>query len=81
MVVSYLNDGTVDMGSSFDLFDIASPHDSKIIDQNFLKLRNYLRTVMKKHGFNEYQEEWWHYTLKDEPCPDTYFDFLINIKK
>lgn len=77
-LVPYLDDGTVDMGSSFDLFDTASHHDSKIIDQNFLTLRNYLRAIMKKYGFNEYQEEWWHYTLKDEPFPDTYFDFPVE---
>jgi hypothetical protein len=33
---------------------------------------------MKKHGFNDYEYEWWHYTLANEPYPDTYFDFLVN---
>ncbi|MGB4044415.1 MAG: M15 family metallopeptidase, partial [Thermacetogeniaceae bacterium] len=29
-------------------------------------------------GFEVYPEEWWHYTLKDEPYPDTYFDFPVR---
>lgn len=77
-IVTYLDDGTVDMGSSFDLFDIASHHDSEVIDQKYLKLRNYLRSVMEKNGFNGYQEEWWHYTLKNEPFTDTYFNFSVE---
>lgn len=77
-IVTYLDDGTVDMGSSFDLFDIASHHDSKVIDPKYLKFRNYLRSVMEKNGFNGYQEEWWHYTLKEEPFTDTYFNFSVE---
>jgi len=76
--IPFLDDGTVDMGSSFDLFGEASHHDSNLIGSQFLIMRNYLRETMKKYGFNEYKEEWWHYTLKDEPFPDTYFDFEIN---
>ena len=77
-VVTYLDDGTVDMGTSFDLFDKASHHDSEIIDEKFLNCRNYLRSVMKQNGFNDYQKEWWHYTLKDEPFTDTYFNFSVE---
>ncbi|MCC8372318.1 MAG: M15 family metallopeptidase [Rickettsia endosymbiont of Pseudomimeciton antennatum] len=73
--ISFLDDGTVDMGSSFDLFDKASYHDSKLISPEHLEKRNYLRAIMKKHGFNEYNKEWWHYTLNNEPFPNTYFDF------
>ena len=29
-------------------------------------------------GFNDYQEEWWHYTLANEPYPDAYFDFVLE---
>jgi D-alanyl-D-alanine dipeptidase len=32
---------------------------------------------MEDSGFDRYDHEWWHYTLKDEPYPDTYFDFPI----
>jgi D-alanyl-D-alanine dipeptidase len=37
-----------------------------------------LLTLMKKHGFNPHPQEWWHFTLKNEPYPDTYFDFPVR---
>lgn len=36
-----------------------------------------LRTLMIGHGFQPHAREWWHVTLKDEPHPNTYFDFPI----
>jgi D-alanyl-D-alanine dipeptidase len=33
---------------------------------------------MEDCGFNPYSSEWWHYTLKDEPYPGTYFDFPVG---
>ena len=75
----FLDDGTVDMGSSFDLFDTASHHGSSSnMPAEYLSRRNYLRTKMLKQGFVAYEEEWWHYTLENEPFPNTYFDFDIN---
>lgn len=76
--IMYLDDGTLDMGSSFDLFDEASHHDSTLFEAQYLDRRNYLRAVMEKHGFMAYTKEWWHYTLKDEPFPSTYFDFDVG---
>ncbi len=76
--ILFLNDGTIDMGSSFDLFDEASHHDTALVKPEFLKMRDYLREIMKKNGFYEYKKEWWHYTLKDEPFPNTYFDFDVE---
>src|SRR5436190_1324136 len=67
--ILFLDDGTIDMGTSFDLLGEASHHDSNLIKLEFLKRRNYLRRIMGKNGFNEYKKEWWHYTLKDEPFP------------
>ena len=40
--------------------------------------RQYLRSITEACGFSSYECEWWHYTLKDEPYPDTYFDFPIT---
>ena len=31
-----------------------------------------LRQTMIRHGFKPFDTEWWHFTLKDEPSPDTY---------
>jgi len=39
--------------------------------------RMILQNAMVSHGFNIYECEWWHFTLKDEPFPDTYFNFPI----
>jgi len=44
-------------------------------------MRQLLRDTMKQYGFKEYADEWWHYTLADEPYPDTYFNFVVPVKK
>ncbi len=80
--IIYLDDGTVDMGSSFDLFDEASHGTSKLVAEPYQKLRTYLRTVMEKHGFKTIPEEWWHFTLKNEPYPanrdSSYHNFPVE---
>jgi D-alanyl-D-alanine dipeptidase len=40
--------------------------------------RNLLNTVMTRHGFRALPQEWWHFTLENEPFPDTYFDFPVK---
>lgn len=81
-VIDFLDDGTVDMGSSFDLFDVASHHENALIQENFKAQRAYLTKKMLDHGFKTFPEEWWHFTLKNEPYPYTedssYFDFNIE---
>lgn len=79
--IIFLDDNTIDMGSSFDLFHEASHHDSNLIELTYAEMRNFLRDTMKKYGFKEYKEEWWHYTLENEPYPDTYFDFVNRVRK
>jgi len=76
--ILFLNDGTVDMGSSFDLLGEASHHDTSLVPGECLKMRNYLRTIMKTFGFNENKKEWWHYTLQNEPFSNTYYNFQIE---
>lgn len=76
--IPFLDDNTVDMGSSFDLFHPVSHHDSPLVNTEYTKLRNQLRETMKKHGFKEYKEEWWHYTLANEVYPNQYFDFIVG---
>jgi D-alanyl-D-alanine dipeptidase len=65
------------MGGDFDLLDAISHHGAEGIPEVEARNRQYLRTVMEASGFSSYNREWWHYTLKDEPYPDTYFDFPI----
>ena len=74
----YLDDGTVDMGSSFDLFDEASWHINPFISEKYAANRKYLRNIMINNGFDDYRKEWWHYRLLDEPFPNTDFDFDIK---
>jgi D-alanyl-D-alanine dipeptidase len=40
--------------------------------------RMILRQAMLRHGFKPFDTEWWHFTLKDEPFPDTYFTFPVK---
>lgn len=74
----YLDDGTVDMGSSFDLLDPVSSTDSPLIDDQHRKMRLTFKSWMEAAGFKNYAKEWWHFTFIDEPFPDTYFDFDVK---
>ncbi|QHI73268.1 D-Ala-D-Ala dipeptidase VanX [Aminipila terrae] len=65
------------MGGHFDLMDKKSHHDAKNIKPIESENRHLLRSIMENCGFEAYENEWWHYMLKDEPYPDTYFDFPI----
>jgi D-alanyl-D-alanine dipeptidase len=66
------------MGGDHDLMDPVSHHGAAEISPVEARNREYLRSVMEASGFSSYDCEWWHYTLADEPYPDTYFDFLIT---
>ncbi len=68
----------VDMGGTFDHFGELSHPDYKDITEEQYNNRMLLREVMIKHGFKPLAEEWWHFTLADEPYPDTYFTFPVN---
>lgn len=65
------------MGGDHDLMDPVSHHGAKGIAAVEAKNRQYLCSIMQDCGFVRYDYEWWHYTLNDEPYPDTYFDFPI----
>lgn len=78
MKMYYLNDGTEDFGSSFDLFDVASHYENNLITKEQQEKRFYLKNIMDSCGFNNYKEEWWHFTLRNEPFPETYFDFSVE---
>ena len=68
----------LDMGSEFDFFGEISNHGTSLITPEQEKNRNILRDAMVNAGFDFYYGEWWHYKLKDEPYPDTYFDFPVK---
>ena len=66
------------MGGTFDYFGELSHPDYKNITKKQYDNRMILRQAMTNHGFEPLDEEWWHFTLKDEPYPDTYFTFPVN---
>ena len=80
----------VDMGGTFDWFGIESHPDcggnpetgqyrtNDTINAQQFANRMLLRNAMMRHGFKPYNCEWWHFTLKNEPYPDTYFDFPVK---
>ena len=68
----------VDMGGTFDYFGELSHPDYTNITEEQYNNRMILREAMMNHGFKPLAEEWWHFTLEDEPYPDTYFTFTVN---
>ena len=66
------------MGGGHDLMDAISHHGADGIGAIETRNRQRLCTIMEDSGFVRYDSEWWHYTLRDEPFPDTYFDFPIT---
>ena len=70
----------VDMGGTFDYFGKLSHPDYTNIKKSQYNNRMILRNAMLKHGFKAISAEWWHFTLKDEPYPDTYFTFPVAVK-
>nr|WP_246441599.1 M15 family metallopeptidase [Xanthobacter tagetidis] len=68
----------VDMGTPFDLFSPRSWPESDAVTAAQKASRQRLADLMTRHGFVPFAKEWWHFTLKDEPFPTTYFDFPIR---
>lgn len=68
----------IDMGGYFDLLDIRSNYDTDKITGEQHDNREYLKDIMDEAGFDSIRTEWWHFQLRDEPYPDTYFDFDIE---
>ncbi|MBO4361790.1 MAG: M15 family metallopeptidase [Paludibacteraceae bacterium] len=68
----------LDMGSPFDWFGTESHPDYTALTPEQIANRHILWDAMLRHGFKMIDSEWWHFTLIDEPYPDTYFDFPIR---
>ena len=71
-------DNSLDMGTGYDCFDPRSHTDNIVVGAEVLQRRHLLREIMEAAGFTNYDQEWWHYTLNDEPFPDQYFDFPVR---
>lgn len=66
------------MGTRFDFMDELSHAYSDKVSPEAQKNRELLRHAMEKGGFQAYEPEWWHFTLQNEPFPNTYFDFPVG---
>ena len=68
----------LDMGGPFDYFGELSHPDYTGITEEQYENRMLLRDGLTRHGFRPLAEEWWHFTLENEPYPDTYFTFPVR---
>ncbi len=68
----------LDMGGPFDFFGEVSHPDYRGVTDEQYENRMILQGAMTRNGFVPIDCEWWHFTLADEPYPDTYFDFPVS---
>ena len=68
----------LNMGGTFDFFGELSHPDYSGISEVQRANRKLLQKLMAKHGFRPLETEWWHFTLENEPWPDTYFTFSVR---
>jgi D-alanyl-D-alanine dipeptidase len=73
-----INGTDVDFGSGFDFFGSKANFNYTNVTDEQKENRIMLNRIMTENGFNALPEEWWHFTLKNEPFPNTYFNFPIN---
>ncbi len=79
LTIVNLNDNTeLDMGTIYDFMDPLSHPDNQEVSETAYKNRMILREVMTTNGFSSFDTEWWHFTLINEPYPDTYFNFDVE---
>ena len=77
-IIDLASNQVVDMGTPFDYLDPLSHPDNRDITPVQFKNRMVLRSLMIKHGFKPIRTEWWHFTLKNEPYKNTYFNFFVE---
>ena len=68
----------LDMGTPFDFFSPRSWPSDGSVSAEAQANRALLAQAMRKRGFVPYNKEWWHFTLRHEPYPQTYFDFQVR---
>lgn len=71
-------DNSLDMGTGYDCFDLRANVYNGQISQSAMKNRLLLRKLMVQEGFRPYSKEWWHFTLRNEEYPHSYFNFPIG---
>jgi len=77
-LVKLADGAALDMGTPFDLFSPRSAPSDGSVGAEARKNRALLAQAMRRGGFYAYGKEWWHFTLRGEPFPSTYFDFPVK---
>lgn len=72
------NDNSINMGTRFDCFDKSANVFYQGLNKKQLDNRLLLRSLMMRSGFYPNNQEWWHFTVKNEPFPRTYFNFPVQ---
>lgn len=72
------HDNMLDFGTGYDCFDPAAHTANPAVGGTQRAVRTLLAELMAEYGFANLPEEWWHFTLKNEPFPQTYFDFPVR---
>jgi D-alanyl-D-alanine dipeptidase len=68
----------IDMGTRFDFFGVRSWPSNRSVSAEAQSNRKILASAMRRWGFAPYDREWWHFTLRNEPYPDRYFNFPVR---
>lgn len=76
-IVSLPSNQELDMGTPFDFLSPRAGSRGNITPEQRAN-RKILSDVMRRHGFIPYEKEWWHFTLRNEPFPNDYFDFPVR---
>lgn len=71
-------DNSLDFGTGFDCFSPASHPDYLAISPQARANRLLLKNLMNEVGFRNLDSEWWHFTLREEPYPETFFNFPVE---
>ncbi|EDJ7303580.1 M15 family metallopeptidase [Salmonella enterica subsp. diarizonae] len=71
-------DNSLDFGTGFDCFSPLSHPDNIMLTAQQRANRLLLQTLMRDAGFTSLDTEWWHFSLTNEPYPETWFDFLVQ---
>jgi zinc D-Ala-D-Ala dipeptidase len=78
LTLARAGDGELDMGTPFDFFSPKSWSADLSVTADQHANRVLLKAAMQRRGFRGYAKEWWHFTLRNEPFPDTYFDVPVQ---
>ena len=78
LTLATLDGRELDMGGIFDFFGDVSHYAYENLTDGQKENRKILRDLMEDCGFRGIRSEWWHFELKDEPFPNTFFDFPVR---